>query len=124
MLTVIFIASFVLIILMISLKSIEEGKGNKLFFFKLRMRADDFVNKAIEDIKIFFAIFSKKNAKLFALFLSGLILSGLSNVKRKLGIKKLKLTDSFKNQKISNKKKGPSSFFLKNVSEYKSGYIK
>lgn len=124
MLTVIFTASFVSIILMISLKSVEESKGDKLFFLKLRMRADDFTSRAIEDIKIFFAIFSKRNAKLFALFLFDLILFGLSNIKRKLGIRKLKLHDSFKNQKIVNKKKGPSSFFLKNVSEYKSSYIK
>lgn len=120
MLTAIFIASFVLIIAMISLKSIEENKSNKLFFSKLRMRTDAFVNKAIEDVKIFFAILSRKNAKLFALFIVRLILSAFLSINRKLGINKLKFPDFLKNDKIANKKKGPSSFFLKNVSEYKN----
>lgn len=109
---------------MISFKRIEENKGTKLFLSKFRIRADAFTSRVIEDTKIFFGVFSKRNAKLFALFLSGLIISGLSNIKRKSGIKNLKFPDSFNGQKIANKKKGPSSFFLKNVSEYKRSYLK
>lgn len=120
MLTIIFIASLVLIIAMIALKSIEEKRQVQFFFPRLRVRSDIFANKLIEDVKVFFAILSKKNAKLFVLFLVGLIFSALSNLKRKSNIKKMRILNSLKSERKIDKKKGPPSFFLKNVSEYKN----
>ncbi len=120
MLTVIFTTSLILITAMIAFKSVEENKGKKLFFPGLRSLSDIFAIKIIKDIKIFFAILSRKNAKLFVLFMVDLVLTGLAHLKRKSGIEKLKFPDSFKDEKRTIRKKGPSSFFLKNVSEYKN----
>lgn len=105
---------------MIAFRAVEENKQRKLFIPRLRARADVFADKIIKDIKIFFAILSGKNAKLFVLFLADLILSGLSKIKRKSDMKKMKFLDSLKSERKADKKKGPPSFFLKNVSEYKN----
>lgn len=126
MLTIIFITSLVLIIAMVWFKQFEENKQIKLFIPKLRARANDFASEIIRIAKNFFAILNGKNAKLFVLFGAKFILTGLSDIKRKIIVKKSKFTDSLKEDKnLSNKKKGPTSFFLKNVSEYKNNnYLK
>ena len=125
MLTIIFTASLILIIAMIGLKQFEENKQKKLFAPEIRIRADESASRVIKDLKVFFAILSRKNAKSFALFIVSLILSVFSSIKTKLGIKKIKFSDSLRKNKNISKKKGPTSFFLKNVSEYKNNnYLK
>lgn len=124
MLIIIFTASIILIIAMIGLKRFEESRQRKIFISQFRTRADIFSSEIIRGAKNFFAIISGKNAKLTVLFGAKIVFTGLSNVKRKISARKAKFLDSLKEEKNLNKKKGPTSFFLKNVSEYKNNSLK
>ncbi|KKR46047.1 MAG: hypothetical protein UT90_C0003G0032 [Parcubacteria group bacterium GW2011_GWA1_40_21] len=123
MLTIIFILSLFSIAAIISWKMIEEKKSKMFFFSNLRKCADEAVEKTVNGAKNRFSVLNKKNAKLFVAFAGNSILNGVSSVKRKTYLKKLKFLDSLM-AGGNLKKKGSASFFLKNVSEYKGKYTK
>ncbi len=102
----------------IGLKLIEVKKQKKLLFSQPREQADIAVTKIIEDIKNFFSIF-RENAKLFAISMRNTFFSGASIIRRKSNVNKLKFIEFLRNRG-NFKKQGPTSFFLKNVSEYKN----
>ena len=123
MLTIIFTSSLFSIAAIISWKMIEEKKSKMFFFSNLRKCADEAVEKTVNGAKNRFSVLNKKNAKLFVAFAGNSILNGVSSVKRKTYLKKLKFLDSLM-AGGNLKKKGSASFFLKNVSEYKGKYTK
>lgn len=123
MLTIIFTFSLSSIAIMIGLKTIEEKTPKRFLFSGSRKRADAVALKIIDNAKNHFSVLNGKNGKLFAMFVGNAIHNGVSSVKRKTYLKKLKFLDSLRNR-VNLKKKGSASFFLKNVSEYKGKYIK
>src|SRR3989338_3816183 len=123
MLTIIFTFSLFSVAAIVIWKMMEEKKSKKFFFSDLRKRADEAVEKTINGAKNRFSVLKKKNGKLIAVFAGNSILNGISSVKRKTYLKKLKFLNSLR-AGGNLKKKGSASFFLKNVSEYKGKYIK
>ena len=123
MLTIIFTFSLFSVAAIVIWKMMEEKKSKKFFFSDLRKRADEVVEKTINGAKNRFSVLNKKNGKLIAVFAGNSILNGISSVKRKTYLKKLKFLDSLR-AGGNLKKKGSASFFLKNVSEYKGKYTK
>jgi len=123
MLTIIFTSSLFSIAAIISWKMMEEKKSKMFFFSDMRKRADAAVEKTVNGAKNHFSVLNKKNAKLFVAFAGNSILNGVSSVKRKTYLKKLKFLNSLR-AGGNLKKKGSASFFLKNVSEYKGKYTK
>ena len=124
MLTIIFIASLVLIAIMIGWKMIEERNQEKFLFSDLRNVADGVSEKISAKTKKFILVLNRRNIELLAIFIVSAILGGALSARRALRLKSLKYIDSLNNRKVNLKKKGSASFFLKNVSEYKGKYIK
>lgn len=125
MLTIIFTFSLSSIAIMISLKTIEERRQKKFLFSNPRRRADEAVAKIANNAKNLLSVLNRKNGKLFTALIGNAIYEGVSSVKRKTYLRKLKFLDSLRIRNRGNlKKKGSASFFLKNVSEYKGKYIK
>ena len=119
MLTIIFTVSLVLTAIMIGWKMIEEKKQEKFLLSDLRKKADGVSEKIIKKTKKLIHVLNRRNVKFIAVFLVGAILAGALSARRKLQLKRLKFLDSLRTRE-NLKKKGSASFFLKNVSEYKS----
>lgn len=123
MITIVFTSSLFLISAMISLKLIEERKRRKFLFSDLREGADKASLRIVNKIKKYFLLLKTKDGKTPIAFIGRLVIFGVSSVKRKISLRKIKFMQSLK-VGGNLKKKGPASFFLKNVSEYKIEYIK
>ncbi|MBU6431302.1 MAG: hypothetical protein KGJ58_01915 [Patescibacteria group bacterium] len=121
MLTTFFLFSMSSIAIMIGLKIVEERLQKKLFFSGLRSRADILAAKIGDEIEKSISALSRE--RLFMPFFRNLVISIVSNTRRKIKLIKLKFTDSLR-VNGNFKKKGSASFFLKTVSEYKEKYIK
>ena len=123
MLTIIFILSLSLIVMMIGFKSIEEKKRKKFLFSNLRERIDIAVMNIVSSVRKNLSLLNKKNIKFIAVFVGNILKVIALNFKRKLRLRKLRFIDSLR-IKGDLKKKRSASFFLKNVSEYKGKYVK
>lgn len=123
MLTTIFLFSLFSIVIIISLKAVEERRQKRFLFPRLRNRADVLTKKiANETNQVIYSI-NANNGKSFISLFRKIILNTLYGISRKIKLRKLKFTDSLRVRGNLNKK-GSASFFLKNVSEYKGKYIK
>ena len=109
--------------MMIGFKSIEEKKRKKFLFSNLRERIDIAVMNIVSSVRKNLSLLNKKNIKFIAVFVGNILKVIALNFKRKLRLRKLRFIDSLR-IKGDLKKKGPASFFLKNVSEYKGKYVK
>lgn len=119
MLTTIFIVSLLMLSMMFGFKWAEERRGKKLFLEQLRRNVDISVMKIILRLGVFFSVLSRRNGKLFLMFLFVFLSRITSGIRRIINLKKMKFLNSLR---VSGnlEKNSPASFFLKNVSEYKN----
>lgn len=108
---------------MIGIKTIEHKIQKKLFFLKLRADTDVLIANILHKIKKTISILNTKNSITSISFLGSVVYSVISNISKKFKLKKLKFIESLRVNK-NLKKTSSSSFFLKNMSEYKGKYIK
>ena len=121
MLTIIFIFSLSAIAITIGFKMMEEKRRERFLLSDLRKRADGVSEKISKKTKKFILGLNRRNLEMLAIFIGGVILAGVFTARRKLHLRRLKFTDSFRANRANKnlKKRGSASFFLKNVSEYK-----
>lgn len=123
MIIIVFTFSLFSIPAMIGLKLIEEKRSRKFLFFGLREGADKVSLRIINNIKNRFSVLKTKKGKLSEVFMGRLIVRGVLSIKRKINSRRAGFLHSLRIS-VNLKKKGSASFFLKNVSEYKTEYIK
>ena len=112
-----FIISLILIILLFVMKGDEINRGKKIFLEDLFLRCDDLISKALTKIKIWWSHISFKNTKLIFSWIIVNIKRLAIAVKRRFDHQQSHFFT--KRDQLSSKSKGSTSFFLKDVSDYK-----
>ena len=112
-----FIVSLSLIILLFVMKNYEVNHGKKIFLEDLFLKCDDLISKALTKIFIWWSHVSFKNTKLIFSWIIANIKRLVIAIKRRFDHKQSHFFS--RRDHSSSKSKGSTSFFLKDVSDYK-----
>jgi hypothetical protein len=114
---IVFIISLILIIFLFSMKSFEIYSGRKIFLEDLFLRCDSLIQRILFRIKHWWSHVNFRNLRLIFSWIIVSMSKLIIAIKRRFDHKQS--TFFTKKDHFVSKKKGPVSFFLKDVSDYK-----
>lgn len=114
---VVFVISLVLITLLFVMKNFEISSGRKIFLEDLFLKCDAWIYKILLKLKYWWSHVNFRNTRLIFSWIIASIRKSAIVIKRRFDHKQSHFFT--KKEQLPPKSKGPVSFFLKDVSDYK-----